>query len=76
VVHKRHHKEDIIAGSIVGIISAAICYLVYWPNPFSADSFVAGRAGRARLVYRGETNGLIIAGYEGLARVEDDVEPV
>jgi diacylglycerol diphosphate phosphatase / phosphatidate phosphatase len=71
---QRHHKEDVITGSMIGLLSASICYLIYWPNPFSASSFVAGRAGRARLLYRSETNGPINVGYEGL--IEDDIEPV
>ncbi|KAI0333862.1 lipid phosphate phosphatase 1 [Cubamyces sp. BRFM 1775] len=31
----RHHKEDVIVGSLIGAVSATICYLIYWPNPFS-----------------------------------------
>ena len=32
---QRHHKEDVIVGSLIGAVSATICYLIYWPNPFS-----------------------------------------
>ncbi|KAI0289460.1 phosphatidic acid phosphatase type 2/haloperoxidase [Russula brevipes] len=45
----RHHKEDVIVGSGIGIFSAIICYLLYWPNPFSASSFSAETVGCPRL---------------------------
>ncbi|KAI0697825.1 lipid phosphate phosphatase 1 [Cerioporus squamosus] len=41
----RHHKEDVIVGSLIGIASATICYLIYWPNPFSYQTHTA------RIVY-------------------------
>ncbi|KAI0831806.1 lipid phosphate phosphatase 1 [Trametes gibbosa] len=41
----RHHKEDVIVGSLIGAGSAIICYLIYWPNPFTAQ------AHSARVVY-------------------------
>ncbi|KZT67380.1 PAP2-domain-containing protein [Daedalea quercina L-15889] len=31
----RHHKEDVIAGSLLGIACAVTCYLTYWPSPFA-----------------------------------------
>lgn len=46
----RHHKEDVIVGSVIGIISGTICYLLYWPNPFSATSFSADTMGCPRPV--------------------------
>ncbi|KAF8269816.1 lipid phosphate phosphatase 1 [Lactarius quietus] len=46
----RHHKEDVIVGSVIGILSGTICYLLYWPNPFSAASFSAETMGCPRLV--------------------------
>ncbi|KAI0352172.1 lipid phosphate phosphatase 1 [Trametes cingulata] len=33
----RHHKEDVIVGSLIGSASATFCYLIYWPNPFSSQ---------------------------------------
>lgn len=42
---QRHHKEDVIIGSLIGIASAFICYLLFWPNPFCSDSF--NRFGKA-----------------------------
>ncbi len=34
-------------GSLIGIASATICYLIYWPNPFAYQPFTA------RFVYEG-----------------------
>jgi hypothetical protein len=48
-LRKRHHKEDVVVGSVIGIFSGTICYLLYWPNPFSASSFSAETMGRPRL---------------------------
>ncbi|KAM5536620.1 hypothetical protein V8D89_009715 [Ganoderma adspersum] len=44
----RHHKEDVIVGSLLGIACATICYLIYWPNPFSY-----AQVHTARTVYGG-----------------------
>ena len=30
-----------IIGSLIGIASASICYLIYWPNPFSNQPHTA-----------------------------------
>ncbi|KIY49976.1 lipid phosphate phosphatase 1 [Fistulina hepatica ATCC 64428] len=30
----RHHEEDIIVGSLIGILSACIFYILYWTSPF------------------------------------------
>ncbi|KAJ2918630.1 hypothetical protein MD484_g1758, partial [Candolleomyces efflorescens] len=35
----RHHKEDVIVGSTIGVLSALTCYLMFWPNPFAARTF-------------------------------------
>ncbi|KAI0629382.1 lipid phosphate phosphatase 1 [Trametes polyzona] len=37
----RHHKEDVIVGSLIGTACATICYLIYWPNPFTAQDHAA-----------------------------------
>nr|VWO95052.1 Bifunctional diacylglycerol diphosphate phosphatase/phosphatidate phosphatase [Ganoderma boninense] len=42
----RHHKEDVIVGSLLGIACATICYLIYWPNPFTY-----AQVHTARMVY-------------------------
>lgn len=52
----RHHKEDVVAGSLIGILSAFVCYSVYWPNPFSAKSFHTRQYGSPRF-YRSEREG-------------------
>ncbi|KAI9062496.1 lipid phosphate phosphatase 1 [Trametes sanguinea] len=35
----RHHKEDVIVGSLIGIVCATICYHLYWASPFSAQPY-------------------------------------
>jgi len=45
----RHHKEDVIVGSLIGIFTALTAYLVYWPNPFLSRS---PDVDRPRLLYR------------------------
>ncbi|KAF8239420.1 lipid phosphate phosphatase 1 [Tricholoma matsutake] len=47
----RHHKEDVIVGSLIGMFSSAICYLIFWPNPFSAKNFADDRCGQPRMLY-------------------------
>ncbi|KAI0061029.1 lipid phosphate phosphatase 1 [Artomyces pyxidatus] len=72
----RHHKEDVIVGSLIGAISATITYLIFWPSPFSAQSFTADTAGRPRLVYTShEVHRRRNGGYE-LTRLDNDVEVV
>ena len=38
---QRHHKEDVIVGSLIGIFSATVCYLIYWPSPLSIEPHTA-----------------------------------
>ncbi|KAH9066693.1 lipid phosphate phosphatase 1 [Lactarius vividus] len=52
----RHHKEDAIVGSVIGILSGTIGYLLYWPNPFSATSFSPDTIGCPRLVTHSVTH--------------------
>jgi membrane-associated phospholipid phosphatase len=33
----RHHKEDVIIGGLIGIISSTVCYLIFWPSPFNTE---------------------------------------
>ncbi|KAL1758161.1 phosphatidic acid phosphatase type 2/haloperoxidase [Schizophyllum commune] len=33
----RHHKEDVIVGSLLGAGFATISYLMYWPSPLLAE---------------------------------------
>ncbi|KAI0305876.1 lipid phosphate phosphatase 1 [Multifurca ochricompacta] len=52
----RHHKEDVIVGGLIGILSGTICYLLYWPSPFSASSFLPETMGRPRLTLDNDTS--------------------
>lgn len=48
----RHHKEDVIVGSLLGSLSALTAYLIYWPNPFTLESVTSSyKSSRARVVY-------------------------
>ncbi|KAF8967597.1 lipid phosphate phosphatase 1 [Flammula alnicola] len=47
----RHHKEDVIVGSFIGIVCALLCYLIFWPNPFSRSTFHLDVHGQPRLLY-------------------------
>jgi len=47
----KHHKEDVIVGSLIGILSSTVCYLIFWPNPLSAKTFVDNAHGRPRSLY-------------------------
>jgi hypothetical protein len=69
---QRHHKEDVIAGGLIGVLCGAICYLAFWPSPFSARSFSSYHYGQPRLIYseddrRRQAN----ADFE-LTRLEED----
>jgi len=48
----RHHKEDVIVGSLLGFTIAFACYIIYWPNPFSSSAFA--HMHRPKLLYRAE----------------------
>ncbi|KZT07287.1 lipid phosphate phosphatase 1 [Laetiporus sulphureus 93-53] len=56
----KHHKEDVIVGSLIGSACAIVCYLTYWPSPFThgrnPSASVSASASRSaahapRLVY-------------------------
>ncbi|EAU90489.2 lipid phosphate phosphatase 1 [Coprinopsis cinerea okayama7 len=47
----RHHKEDVIVGTFIGILVATICYSMFWPNPLSTKSFAVERFGQPRYLY-------------------------
>ncbi|KII87338.1 hypothetical protein PLICRDRAFT_163392 [Plicaturopsis crispa FD-325 SS-3] len=71
----RHHKEDVIVGSLIGVFAATTCYLVFFPNPFSAQSYSSG----PRMLYRDDNNGDSRArngGFELTRLDDDDMEPV
>ncbi|KAK7686155.1 hypothetical protein QCA50_010375 [Cerrena zonata] len=53
----RHHKEDVIVGSLIGIDTATAAYLVYFPNPFlssKSPNASSTDTNRPRHVYRDE----------------------
>ena len=35
---QRHHIEDVAVGGVIGLVSSAACFFVYWHNPFSTPS--------------------------------------
>ncbi|KAF5362363.1 hypothetical protein D9756_002319 [Leucocoprinus leucothites] len=47
----RHHKEDVIVGSLIGTISAIICYLLFWPSPIHSESFSTSATTEPRHLY-------------------------
>lgn len=73
----RHHKEDVIVGSLLGISTATTCYLIYWPNPFTLTQQTRANrhTSRARIVYGQETGTRQEYDYE-LAGVGHAGEPV
>jgi len=74
----RHHKEDVIVGSLIGIGTATVSYLIYWPNPFAlrSNDMYQG-ASRPRLVYREDEQDRGRHNYDyELAGMEHATEPV
>ncbi|KAI0720635.1 lipid phosphate phosphatase 1 [Fomitopsis betulina] len=72
----RHHKEDVIVGSLLGIACAVICYLTYWPSPFAQPQPAAFHA---KVLYTKRAPGARENGYQyELAGMEhtDGVEGV
>lgn len=47
----KHDKEDVCVGGFIGIASAFISYLIFWPNPFSPSSFDHQIYGQPRVLY-------------------------
>lgn len=74
-VLQRHHKEDVIVGSLIGVSSALICYTMFWPNPFSTRSFgVEELVGQPRSLYNVEGTSRRVE-FE-LAALDDENNPV
>jgi membrane-associated phospholipid phosphatase len=69
----RHHIRDVIVGSLIGISSASIAYLFYFPSPFNG-SLLGLTMGKPRLVYDHDTlpRKLAIRGQSS-SRVEEHV---
>ncbi|KAF8630168.1 hypothetical protein AX15_003113 [Amanita polypyramis BW_CC] len=72
VEDNRHHAEDVVVGSVIGIVSSMICYHVFWPSPFLASTFKQRILGQPRLLYdpEGWDNSQQVT-FE-LARMEED----
>lgn len=77
-IFQRHHKEDVIVGSLLGTIIATVSYLTYYPSPFSVQNFQDGIANQPKTLYisdnsnsRSSDNNV----YQ-LSRMEDDIENV
>ena len=73
---QRHHKEDVIVGSLLGIACAVICYLTYWPSPFAQPQPATFHA---KAIYTNRRQGARENGYQyELAGMEhtDGVEGV
>ncbi|KAH6915943.1 lipid phosphate phosphatase 1 [Coprinopsis sp. MPI-PUGE-AT-0042] len=70
----RHHKEDVIVGSLIGVSSALICYSMFWPNPFSARNFGVEDAGQPRYLYNVQGTSRRVE-FE-LAAMDDETNPV
>ena len=63
---QRHHKEDVIVGSLIGIITATTAYLIYFPNPFSfskSSSTNSIHTERPRRVYRDDEHEISRSSY-------------
>jgi diacylglycerol diphosphate phosphatase / phosphatidate phosphatase len=81
ITSQRHHKEDVLVGSLLGALTAGTCYLIYWPNPFIFQDNAAARhlsVSRPRHVYGDMSNMRPTAGeyeYElaGIERTESHV---
>lgn len=58
----RHHVEDVVAGSTIGVVTALIGYLVYYPSPFQGPLWSMGTP---KLVYGEEDDGIRLQGEEG-----------
>ncbi|KAJ7334259.1 lipid phosphate phosphatase 1 [Mycena albidolilacea] len=67
----RHHKEDVITGAIIGALCSAICYLAFWPSPFSSRSFTTYEYGQPRLISSENDHRRRANDFE-LTRLEED----
>lgn len=60
----RHHKEDVIVGSLIGFASAYLSYTIYWENPFSDKVYQEGLTAQPRLVYDSQAAPISASNYE------------
>ncbi|KAF8634566.1 hypothetical protein AX17_004156 [Amanita inopinata Kibby_2008] len=69
----RHHVEDVVVGSIIGVVVSIICYHIFWESPFSAKSFRRQDFWQPRLLYSdGEWDVDQGAGAFELTALEED----
>ncbi|TFK29688.1 lipid phosphate phosphatase 1 [Coprinopsis marcescibilis] len=71
----RHHKEDVIVGGCIGVLSALIGYLMFWPSPFSSSNFDADATGQPRYIYESRAPGRGRVEFE-LAPMDDNTNAV
>lgn len=72
----RHHEEDVIVGSLIGMSASTLCYLMFWPNPFNPEHFTHKRLGRPRLLYTYNDDNTSTDANFGLIGHEDELESV
>ncbi|TDL26664.1 lipid phosphate phosphatase 1 [Rickenella mellea] len=72
----RHHKEDVIVGSLIGLSTATLSYLTYWPSPFSRRNVAENIAGKPRMLYSGSYDDIATNNTYELTRLEDERETV
>jgi len=72
----RHHKEDVIFGSLIGSSTSTTCYLMFWPSPFNPKYFTQSRLGRPRSLYTYNDDITSTDANFELARHEDELESV
>ena len=75
---KRHHKEDVIVGSLIGIFTSFVGYLSYWRSPFSGRHHAKGLAHIPRLLYKedvdDDTQRSVVYDNIELSRLEEGIE--
>ena len=52
MIIQRHHKEDVIVGSLLGVFTSLVGFLSYWRNPFHATHHTRQVTERPRMLYK------------------------
>lgn len=76
MIGQRHHKEDIIVGSLIGFGCAYLTYTIYWEHPFSSRLVESGVAAQPRLVYDSHSANVSAEDYELAPGSYEDGEEV
>ena len=75
---KRHNKEDVIVGSLIGIFTSFVGYLSYWRSPFSEQHHARGLAHIPRLLYKEDVDDdpqrSVVYDNIELSRLEEGIE--